>query len=158
LENKELEIVPMGTRDVPGVMEIEKVSFPIPWSRQTYLAEILHNDRAYYLVARLGGQVAGYVGIWLIAGEGHITNIAVHPQYRGQGIGTKLLDALSNEARQRGASRLTLEVRVSNVEAQRVYTRCGFLKVGIRPQYYLDNNEDALIMWKDLPGEVEIYG
>jgi ribosomal-protein-alanine N-acetyltransferase len=150
-----LEIRPMGVKDVDQIIQIEKQAFPTPWTKRTYMAELLDNDRAYYFVARLHGRVVGYIGMWLIAGEGHITNLAVHPQFRRRGVGWELLRALADFARSRGAESLTLEVRVSNSEAQRLYTKFGFIKSGIRRGYYLDNGEDALIMWKDLTKEEE---
>ncbi|MGI6037496.1 MAG: ribosomal protein S18-alanine N-acetyltransferase [Limnochordia bacterium] len=151
------QIRPMRVRDVDQVVAIEREAFPIPWSRFTYVSEIVHNDRAHYFVAVDEDRVLGYAGMWLIAGEGHITNVAVAAPYRRQGIGTKLLRTLAETARGYGALRLTLEVRRSNEEAQGAYKKCGFLSVGVRPGYYLDNGEDAVIMWKDLMEEV-VYG
>jgi len=140
----------MTVNDIPGVQVIERYSFPTPWSMRAFVSEITENDCAHYLVIRKNGQVVGYVGMWLILDEGHITNIAVHPAWRRRGIGTKLLQAISAHAYRLGARRMTLEVRRSNYQAQALYQKLGFSFAGVRPKYYLDNGEDALIMWKDL--------
>lgn len=143
-------IDPMRLRDLGEILKIEKLSFTTPWSKQAFLSELLDNDRAYYLVAKVNDRPVGYIGIWLVAGEGHVTNIAVHPDYRRRGIGNQLLLAIEKLALERGVNRLTLEVRVSNEGAQRLYRKLGYMPAGIRRRYYRDNDEDALIMWKDL--------
>lgn len=145
----DLEISLMRQSDLDSVMEIEQASFPAPWSRNAFLSEIYENRRACYLVARENGRVAGYVGIWIILDEGHVTNLAVHPDFRRRGIGEKLMRAIISYAKSRGAKRITLEVRVSNLVAQKLYEKLGFVSVGIRPGYYHDNGEDAVIMWKN---------
>lgn len=139
----------MQLKDLPEVLIVEKLSFPVPWSKQAFLNE-LRNKYALYLVARENDTVCGYIGMWLIIDEGHITNLAVHPAYRRRGIGRLLLKNLIEEGKKHGLSRLTLEVRRSNMAAQNLYREFGFKQVGVRPQYYLDNREDALIMWKEL--------
>ncbi len=144
-----LQIGLMNQSDLDSVMDIEQASFPSPWSRNAFLSEISENRRACYLVARENGRVAGYVGIWIVLDEGHITNLAVHPECRRRGIGEKLMRTIMSYARSRGARRITLEVRVSNAAAQRLYEKLGFVSVGIRPGYYHDNGEDAVIMWKN---------
>jgi len=143
-------IDPMRLRDLGDILKIEKLSFSTPWSKQAFLSELLDNDRAYYLVAKVNDRAVGYIGIWLVAGEGHITNVAVHPEYRRRGIGHQLLTAVERLASERGVTRLTLEVRVSNEAAQSLYRKLGYAPAGIRRRYYRDNDEDALIMWKDL--------
>jgi ribosomal-protein-alanine N-acetyltransferase len=145
-----VRVEPMRLEDLEGILEIEEASFPTPWSRKSFLYELLENERAVYLVAREEDRVQGYIGMWLILDEGHITNLAVHPRARGRGIGELLLKALMAVSRSRGINRLTLEVRVSNLIARSLYAKLGFVGAGIRPGYYLDNNEDALIMWKGL--------
>lgn len=141
-------ILPMTPDDVDDVVEIEKLSFSTPWSRSALLGELRYPNKTVYLVARVGGRIVGYVGLWIIMDEGHITNIAVHPDYRGQGIGTRLLLFLIEVARSRGVTAITLEVRKSNVSAQKLYERMGFVPSGVRQGYYRDNNEDAIIMWR----------
>lgn len=146
-------IDPMRLRDLGEVMKIEKLCFTTPWSKHAFLSELLDNDRAYYLVAKVDDRPVGYIGVWLIAGEGHITNVAVHPDFRRRGIGRRLLLAAEELALARGQRRMTLEVRVSNEGAQRLYRSLGYVAAGVRRRYYRDNDEDALIMWKDLVGE-----
>jgi ribosomal-protein-alanine N-acetyltransferase len=141
----------MRVSDVEDVLEIEQASFATPWSRLAFLSELLENERAMYLVAREGERVIGYVGMWRILDEGHITNLAVHPEFRRKGVGRSLLETLCRLALARRLRRLTLEVRVSNLTAQRLYESFGFLSAGVRPGYYQDNQEGALIMWLDLP-------
>ncbi|HEY8463388.1 MAG TPA: ribosomal protein S18-alanine N-acetyltransferase [Bacillota bacterium] len=139
----------MCVEDLEGVLEIENASFTTPWSRNSFLHEILENERAVYLVAKDKlGMVCGYVGMWVIFDEGHITNLAVHPLYRNRGIGSMLLKQLVEACREYGVRFLTLEVRRSNLVAQKLYNKHGFVQMGVRRRYYLDNNEDALIMWK----------
>jgi ribosomal-protein-alanine N-acetyltransferase len=149
-----IQIEPMRVRDLDAVLAIERASFPTPWSRYAYLSELLENDRAYYVVAKTHDRrVAGYIGMWLVIDEGHITTIAVHPLHRGRGVGRQLLEAAEAIARERGALRITLEVRVSNAVAHSLYQKMGYVDAGIRPGYYRDNNEDAIIMWKELYSE-----
>ncbi|HEY8424901.1 MAG TPA: ribosomal protein S18-alanine N-acetyltransferase [Limnochordales bacterium] len=148
-------IDPMRVKDLNDIMVIERLSFSTPWSRAAFLSELLDNDRAHYLVARVDGRAVGYVGIWLVADEGHITNVAVHPDYRGRGVGRRLMEAITDLARRKGMRRMTLEVRKSNIRAQRLYESLGFRSAGIRRGYYRDNNEDAIIMWRDLEQEPE---
>ena len=145
-----VSIEPMRLRDLDQVLRIERLSFSAPWSRAAFLSELLENDRARYFVARIGDQVVGYTGMWIIIDEGHITNVAVHPHWRNRGIATQLLDALHDVARANGVRRMTLEVRKSNIVAHTLYEKLGFRDAGIRRAYYRDNNEDAIIMWKEL--------
>lgn len=146
----EFEIVEMQEKHLTGVLETEQVSFPTPWSKQAFLSEIRENGFAHYYVGLIGNKVAGYAGMWIIIDEAHITNIAVHPNYRGQKLGKALLVHLMREALSLGAERITLEVRPSNTIAQQLYRKLGFAPVGIRKGYYTDTNEDAIIMWKNL--------
>ena len=140
----------MEEKDIHGVMEIEKDSFAIPWERESFLLEITKNQLAKYIVAEIDNLLVGYGGIWLIIDEGHITNIAVISDYRGKGVGKKLVEGLIALCQYHGISRMTLEVRVSNIVAQNLYKSYGFEEAGIRPNYYADENEDAIIMWKKM--------
>lgn len=144
-----MAVEPMQVKDLPEILVIEKLSFPVPWSKQAFISE-LNNEYALYLVARENIEIRGYIGMWLIIDEGHITNLAVHPAYRRRGVGRLLLKNLIQTGKRYGLRRLTLEVRQTNLAAQNLYMEFGFTTVGVRPRYYLDNQEDALIMWKEL--------
>lgn len=174
LENSPYVVEAMRLDDLEEVLDIERVSFPSPWSLRSYQWEITANDQAFYLAVRqrqpelaeespkpclvtnifrsLGLQttertpVLGYGGFWLIVDEAHISTLAVHPNWRRHGLGALLLMALLDKAVEVGAVVATLEVRVSNVAARNLYRTFGFEQVGLRPHYYLDNDEDALIM------------
>ncbi|MDB5084504.1 MAG: ribosomal-protein-alanine N-acetyltransferase [Bacilli bacterium] len=139
----------MQASDIDRILDIEHLSFTAPWSRNAFEGE-LHNHFAKYLVIVVGEEVAGYGGMWIILDEAHVTNIALHPDYRGRGLGGKLMERLMAEAIAHGAMHMTLEVRVSNLVAQSLYLRMGFVKNGMRKGYYTDNQEDAIIMWARL--------
>ena len=141
-----LRIEPMGLDDLAAVHAIERASFTSPWPDHAYRSEIESNRLAHYLVARAGETVAAYGGMWLMVDEAHITTFAVHPAWRRQGIGERLLLAFLDLAVDRGAHEATLEVRLSNLPARRLYEKYGFRPVGLRPRYYSDDHEDALIM------------
>lgn len=143
----ELIISKMFLEDIDCIMEIEVLCFSIPWSREAFQSEITTNNLAEYIVARLDGKIVGYAGMWKILDEGHITNIAVHPDVQRQKIGTRMVEELIQLAKQYNIEKLTLEVRESNTLAQGLYKNFGFEVLGIRKKYYEDNKEDALIMW-----------
>ncbi|SCY74173.1 ribosomal protein S18-alanine N-acetyltransferase [Alkaliphilus peptidifermentans] len=140
----------MTTKDLNDVMYIEENSFPIPWTKASFEKEIKSNICARYYVAVLADKIVAYLGMWIIIDEAHITNIAVHPQFRGKKIGKKIVEEVIKEAIGLGIARMTLEVRKNNITAQGLYRSLGFLPCGIRPGYYSDNGEDAVIMWKEL--------
>jgi [ribosomal protein S18]-alanine N-acetyltransferase len=166
----------MTLLDIPAVMEIEKVAFSLPWSARAYDYELRYNEMANYFVVRCQDRVVqenpslveksgwrqvfsrlqqapkspapivGYAGFWVMVDEAHISTIATHPRWRRQGIAELLLIEMTERAAELEARVMTLEVRVSNHGAQRLYRKYGFAVVGRRPQYYSDNREDALIM------------
>ncbi len=142
----EVYVRPMTVDDIPAVMEIERRSFPSPWSEGAFRSEITRNSCADYIVAASGDRVLGYAGMWLFLFESHVTNIAVDPDHRGRKIGARLLLALMARALARGLNRMSLEVRVSNVLARNFYERYGFEFVRIRRGYYTDTGEDAAVM------------
>ena len=146
----EISIREMKETDLDRIVEIEGKIFSPPWSREAFLLEITKNLLAKYLVAIIDEMVVGYGGIWLILDEGHITNIAVDENYRGLGVGDRLLGGLIGLCSEKGLSAITLEVRKSNEIAKSLYKKYGFKEYGIRPKYYADNNEDAIIMWKTI--------
>ncbi|HWI54223.1 MAG TPA: ribosomal protein S18-alanine N-acetyltransferase [Desulfobacteria bacterium] len=145
-----IRFIPMEKSHLDEVLEIESQSFPTPWSRSSFTHEITGNDFACYFAAMEGGKVVGYAGMWIILDEGHITTIAVHPSRRRCRIGKSLMNMLINEAKSRGCVRMTLEVRPSNPGAIDLYEKLGFVSFGVRPGYYSDTGEDAVIMWKEL--------
>jgi ribosomal-protein-alanine N-acetyltransferase len=139
----------MRLEDLDGVERIERASFTTPWPPNAYRSELMANRLASYLVARVDGEIVAYGGMWLMVDEAHITTFAVHPGWRRQRLGERLLLAFLDLARDRHAREATLEVRLSNLPARRLYEKFGFRPVGVRPRYYSDNNEDALIMTTD---------
>ena len=136
----------MRLDDLPEVLEIEKASFRTPWPPHAYRTELETNRLATYLVARIEGRVVAFGGMWIMVDEAHITTFAVDPGWRRQGIGERLLIAMLDIAIARGAREATLEVRLSNMAARRLYEKYGLRPVGVRPRYYSDDQEDALIM------------
>ena len=144
-----LSIEPMTHADLALVHEIERASFTTPWPSYAYRNELDSNRLAQYLVVRVGRAVVAYAGIWLLVDEAHVTTFAVDPAWRRRRIGERLILALLDLAVGRGARVATLEVRLSNLAARRLYEKYGFQPVGIRPHYYSDDHEDALIMTTD---------
>lgn len=134
--------------DIEEVVEIEKVAFSTPWSKEAFTTEINENHLAYYVVAELDKRVVAYGGIWLILNEGHITNIAVKEDHKGKGIGNKIVEGLIRYCIEKDIDNMTLEVRKSNLVAISLYEKYGFISYGIRPKYYADDGEDAIIMWR----------
>lgn len=159
---------PMRVQDIPEVLEIERACFSMPWSAHAYRYEIEENTLSWYVVARLAPSqptsrllgkllalrpsvqphtpIIGYGGFWIMVDEAHISTLAVAPAYRRRGVGELLLLTMIEEADRRGATAVTLEVRVSNLPAQRLYEKYGFTVQGRRVRYYSDNGEDAYIM------------
>lgn len=140
----EVIIEEMKEAYIEQVWELECASFERPWSRAALLLET-HNPFSSCVVALHQGRVIGYVGMWHVVDEAHINNIAVLPEFRGQGCGKVLLEHILSVAKAKGIVKMTLEVRPSNEAAKELYARYGFKKVGIRPGYY-ENGEDAILM------------
>ena len=165
-------VVPMTLDELDQGRRIERVSFPSRWPRNSYRREILKNEQAQYMVVRADSSAGGnqdqkkprfplsvfpfarsrsrdviaYAGLWIMIDEAHITTIAVDPAFRRRGIGELLMVQMAKLAVLAGAVRMTLEVRMSNQSAQALYRKYGFTEGGIRPRYYSDDFEDALIM------------
>lgn len=135
----------MTVADIDAVNEIEHLSFTVPWSKDAFAQE-MENRCARYIIVEYQGRVAAYAGMWLVIDEGHITNVAVHPDFRGKGLGEIAMRALIKLGADTGLRYMTLEVRRSNAVAQSLYRKLGFVDVGFRKRYYPDNREDALIM------------
>ena len=139
----------MTLADLDAVHAIERSSFSVPWPDDAYRNELLTNRLASYVVARAGEDIVGFGGLWVMVDEAHITTFAVDPRWRRRGVGEWMLLGLLDRAAERHAREATLEVRLSNMPARRLYEKYGFRPVGIRPRYYSDNGEDALIMTTD---------
>ena len=136
----------MTLEDIPAVHAIERASFSVPWPDEAYGNELRTNRLASYVVARIGDEVVGFAGLWVMVDEAHVTTFAVDPRWRRRRVGERLLLALLDLSQARRAREATLEVRLSNLPARKLYEKFGFRPVGIRPRYYSDNGEDALIM------------
>lgn len=139
----------MQPEDAAGVEIVEKACFAMPWSRQSFWEEAAKKDAYYLLAVDMDDKekIIGYVGVWFVFGEGQITNVALMPQYQGQGIASMMISRIIEIAKEHGIGSMTLEVRPSNQKAIKLYHKFGFRSVGRRPRYYIDNNEDAEIMW-----------
>lgn len=142
------KIKPMKIEHVDEAYEIEKNSFATPWSKKELENEITQNKMAIYVVALLDNEVVGYGGMWHVITEGHITNVAIKENYRKMGVGDLIVKNLIKIAIKKEMIGLTLEVRVGNIAAQKLYKNNGFVEEGFRKNYYEDTNEDAIIMWK----------
>ncbi len=142
-------VVPMRVEDLDAILVIERASFPTPWSRRAFLSELTENAYARYYVAKVGGRVIGYAGTWAVLDEVHVTNVAVHPSWRNQGIGHRLMEAIVAQADASRCRRVTLEVRRSNLVAQRLYESFDFVRRGVREGYYTDTHEDAFVMVRE---------
>ncbi|HYB42733.1 MAG TPA: ribosomal protein S18-alanine N-acetyltransferase [Candidatus Methylomirabilis sp.] len=143
---EEWSLTPMTLDDLDEVLAIERVSFNTPWSRGAFRYELTQNRVARSMVVRVGGDLAGYLCLWEIGHEIHITNVAVHPSFRRRGIARALMANLLEEARRSAVELVFLEVRPTNVEALALYESFGFRVIGRRKGYYFDTGEDALVM------------
>jgi len=148
-EDGSVVIEPLRRKHLDGVMAIESVSYPKPWSAKVFINEIemMRRGERCYLVARQRNEVVGYAGAMFVVGDAHVTNIAVSPRAQRKGFATRLLAELAWASIEHGAVALTLEVRVSNIGAQALYERFGFESAGVRTKYY-ENVEDAMVMWR----------
>lgn len=143
----DINIRNMDFEDIDSIYEIEKVSFANPWSKESYINEI-NNKSAIYIVVEIDNKIIGYAGMWLIFDEAHITNVAVHPNFRNRNVGSRLIDELISIGNNKKIYDFTLEVRKSNEAAINLYNKYNFSVEGIRSKYYQDNKEDAYIMWR----------
>lgn len=148
--DNELNIRRANENDIDSIIDVEKLSFSVPWSREAFEKEILSNTLAYYYVVELDEKVVGYAGMWIILDEVHLTNVAIIPKVRGLKFGELLMRYVMGTAKMYNADRMTLEVRKSNAVAKNLYKKLNFEEQGIRKDYYLNPVEDALIMWVNL--------
>ncbi|MFD1851560.1 ribosomal protein S18-alanine N-acetyltransferase [Oceanobacillus bengalensis] len=146
----EMIIRKMELVDVEQVLEVERASFATPWTTDVFYQEIIDNAHAHYFVIEIDQKIVGYVGVWLVIDDAQITNIAIAPEYRGHRLGEKLFAFVMQMLNSVGVNRLSLEVRVSNIAAQKLYRKFGLVPGGIRKNYYTDNGEDAIVMWVNL--------
>lgn len=143
-------IRPLTEADIPQIVQIEQLVFPTPWTEHAFRSELADNAMAMYIVivnSEDESGILGYGGLWQIFDEAHITNIAIHPNFQGHKLGRFLVHAMIQWAWDNGMQHMTLEVRPSNLKALAVYEAAGFRRAGIRPGYYEDTGEDAVIMW-----------
>jgi ribosomal-protein-alanine N-acetyltransferase len=154
MQQRRFEIAPMGAADLDEIMEIERLSFRAPWSRQVFVEE-LDRDWAHVdvLRERESARVLAFVNYWLVRDEVHVLNIAAHPEARQKGHGARLLEHVIAFASRQRCRYVTLEVRRSNSSAIRLYRKYGFRPVGIRPNYYVEDHEDAIVMLLELVRE-----
>ncbi len=143
-------IRPMNLDDVDSVHDLEQKCFTSAWSKDAFINELSTNLLARYFVAELDGKIVGYIGYWKILEEGHITVVSVCPSSRGRGVAKELIRKMIDDAKKNYVERLTLEVRESNLPAKNLYKGFGFYEVGVRKKYYIDNNEDAVIMFLEI--------
>lgn len=140
----------MKLSDINDVYEVEASSFSDPWTINDFKSEMKNKIATYVVAEDENGKVVGYIGAWYIIDEAHITNVAVHKDYRGKKIGDRLLSYFIKKCKSDMIYSMTLEVRISNLVARKLYKKYGFLPDGIRKEYYSDNKEDAIIMWKQM--------
>ena len=136
----------MKLEDVPAIHEIDTLSFTLPWSERSFRYEVTENLVSRGWVVEVDGRITAMLVLWLIVDEAHIATLAVHPNFRRQGFGEKILIHALRAAQAEGARRAFLEVRAGNTAAQSMYKKYGFEVAGVRPRYYRDNNEDAFLM------------
>jgi len=144
-EPDQIAIRVMNIDDLDEVYEIDCLSFPTAWSKESYIRD-MRNPHCCYMVAVSRNSIVGYAGMWVVYEDAHITTLAVKPECRRQGIGRKLFEALMTEAAKRGAQKMSLEVRHNNNIAQRLYESYGFVPLARIKKYYLDTGDDAIVM------------
>lgn len=148
--NIHLRYVPIHEDYLTAIMEIEKEAYPEPWTPGMFREE-MRSKRSYFYLAFYGDTLIGYAGFWLVLDEAHITSLTVARDYRGYGYGREQLQHLFVVAEEHGVRTYTLEVRVSNERAKKLYESVGFRAVGLRKGYYSSTREDAIVMIKDVP-------
>jgi len=138
--------------DLDDIYELDMQTFAMPWSKEALSYDILENDNAFVIVAEYEGEFAGYADIWTVLDEADLNSIAVRVDFRRKGIGDAIMIAMTEMLSASGVATINLEVRVSNMPAIKLYKKYGFNECGVRPGYYLDNGEDALIMKRETGG------
>lgn len=138
--------------NLDDIYELDVQTFAMPWSKEALSYDILENDNAFVIVAEYEGEFAGYADIWTVLDEADLNSIAVRVDFRRKGIGDAIMLAMTEILSANGVATINLEVRVSNMPAIKLYKKYGFNECGVRPGYYLDNGEDALIMKRETGG------
>lgn len=133
--------------DIDEVFVIEEETYSTAWSKEILTYEVEENKHAIYAVIEYNNKIVGYAGMWAVFEDAQITNIAISPSYQGKKLGARLFKYMLEVASKLGVERLSLEVRVSNIVAQKMYRKFGLVPGGLRKGYYTDNNEDAIVMW-----------
>ncbi len=152
LPPKSLRFERLTSEHIAEVLKVEAACNAAPWSEQSFKNELDH-EHGLFLVAKVNAEIVGYAALWLLVDEAHITNVAIKPEARRQGIARTLLIELLNQARKAGMTCATLEVRASNEPALKLYAGLGFVEAAVRKGYYPDNREDAKVLWLyDLTG------
>ena len=136
----------MTLDDIEQVISIDRVSFSLPWPERSFRFDLTDNPASRCWVAEIDGKVVGMIVAWLIVDEVHVATIATHPDFRRRGVAKKLLAHTLQYLKEEGAQSSFLEVRASNIAAQEMYRKFGYEESGVRPRYYKDNDEDALLM------------
>lgn len=140
-------LAPMRRRHLPVVLEHEAAVYTRPWTMGLFVSELARPESRSYVIARVGAVQVGHCGVLFLGDEGHVTTVVVASRWQRRRVATRMLLHQFAHAERRGVDALTLEVRVGNTAARGLYRRFGFVPAGIRPGYYADNGEDALIMW-----------
>ena len=138
----------MRERDIPEIGNIERLCFPSPWTSQLFALELKREGFAYYWIIEFQEKLVGYAGYWKIKNEAHLVTLAIHPSYQRKGLGRMLLSHVLKDVQSKKLKKITLEVRKTNRAAQLLYEKFGFKKIAIKPNYYQDKNEDAIVYWK----------
>ncbi len=147
---EEFKIQKMTYENIDDILVIEELSYGSHhWSKDSFITELNNKISSYFCVLNSENKCVGYLGIWKIVNEAHITNLSIHPDYRNKKLAHRLLLAMIDECYKDKIKFITLEVRVSNVKAINLYEKFGFKSLGVRKKYYQDNNEDAYIMWSE---------
>ena len=147
---EEIKIRRMRKEDIPEVSQMERLSFPTPWSSNIFSVELEKENFAFYYLLEYQNHLVAYGGYWKIKNEAHLVTLAVHPSFRRKGLGRRLLEHLIEKMQKQGLDTITLEVRSSNLTARKFYEKFGFKKIALRSKYYADTDEDAIVYWKRL--------
>lgn len=145
----DLRVIRMDREHLRAVHGLDELCFTLPWSYESFEDELSNAMAHYYVAVDAWGEVIAYAGFWAVLDEAHVTNVAVHPDHRRRGVGRRLMLHMMRRAAAHEVRSMTLEVRQSNRGAQAMYRELGFVVLGRRKRYYIDNHEDALVLWNN---------